>query len=547
MDRLEQLTAQQEALLPVVREEWLGIGLCTQRADRAAAEAGVAAVYRAAGLEPPVMVWLGSPMAGCIGAAIVDTDNLTGRLFDQLSRPIEGQAWDQVADPIRDEVLGQARGDVWDEVGEAFWEEVGHQVWDWPKEETEELFYGRMVEQVDETGWTLGWVPVEGQVSDHVLETVKRQVGDPVREQVWPRIALQIHDQIWEEGERQQWYCWDLKKTELSQLGQHAAGDLALCDVFRRFGLPGAERLDGHAAVARATGWWWAFRHAAILTERPAELHLDEQGRLHREDGMAIRYPDGWGFHAWHGQRVPPWVVQSPTIEQIAAEPDIEVRRCAIEALGPGDPWRVIPLYQQILDDRLRAFGPDSRETLTARDELAAAYQKAGDLQRAIALYQQTLEDTRRALGEEHPDTLAARNNLAGAYEDAGDQGRAIALRQQVLDDRLRVLGEEHPDTLAARNNLACGYRETGDLQRAIAQFQQALDGMRRVGGEDHLHTLTFCKNLAKVYRMAGDMERAMPLYQQVLADTRRVLGDAHSLTQAVMADLQDWPEESGP
>jgi hypothetical protein len=47
-----------------------------------------------------------------------------------------------------------------------------------------------------------------------------------------------------------------------------------------------------------------------------------------------LAYPDGWGFYAWHGRRVPGWVILGPSTEAITAEENVEVRRCAIEALG---------------------------------------------------------------------------------------------------------------------------------------------------------------------------------------------------------------------
>ena len=66
---IEKLTPDQEAALPAVRDEWLAIGLSTEPADRAEAEAGVAEAYRAAGMEPPeIVVWVDSPMAGAIAA-----------------------------------------------------------------------------------------------------------------------------------------------------------------------------------------------------------------------------------------------------------------------------------------------------------------------------------------------------------------------------------------------------------------------------------------------------------------------------------------------
>jgi Tetratricopeptide repeat len=72
------------------------------------------------------------------------------------------------------------------------------------------------------------------------------------------------------------------------------------------------------------------------------------------------------------------------------------------------------------------------------------------------------LADVKRVLGADHPDTLTARNNLANAYQDAGRTAEAITLCEQNLADVKRVLGADHPHTLAARDNLAVAYRAAG-------------------------------------------------------------------------------------
>ena len=43
------------------------------------------------------------------------------------------------------------------------------------------------------------------------------------------------------------------------------------------------------------------------------------------------------------------------------------------------------------------------------------------------------LADYVRVLGADHPDTLTSRNNLAAAYESAGDLGRADSRHDQLL------------------------------------------------------------------------------------------------------------------
>jgi hypothetical protein len=116
--------------------------------------------------------------------------------------------------------------------------------------------------------------------------------------------------------------------------GQHLAGYYSYYDTMRQLGAAGIELLDGQMQVARSAGWWWCFRGFAVLTERPRLLRRDQDNRLHCDHGPAILYPDGWGFYAWHGRRVPEWVILAPTAEKIIAEPNVEIRRCAIESMG---------------------------------------------------------------------------------------------------------------------------------------------------------------------------------------------------------------------
>ena len=138
---IDTLTVEQEAMLAQVRDEWTAVGLSTEPADRPAAEEGARQAYRRAGLEPPrVVVWLDSPLAGRIGAAM-------------LSGGKEGQVRDQVWDQVRDQVRGQVR----DQVGDQVWGQVGDQVW--------------------------------GQVWGQV----RGQVGGQVRDQVWDAVWGQ-HD-----------------------------------------------------------------------------------------------------------------------------------------------------------------------------------------------------------------------------------------------------------------------------------------------------------------------------------------------------------------
>jgi len=92
--------------------------------------------------------------------------------------------------------------------------------------------------------------------------------------------------------------------------------------------------------VAEHVCWWWPFENICVVSERPTKLCIDDEGRLHCEDGKALEFSDGWGFSSWHGTRIPDeWVTTDKNELDPALAltwPQIEQRRCAAEIIGWG-------------------------------------------------------------------------------------------------------------------------------------------------------------------------------------------------------------------
>jgi tetratricopeptide (TPR) repeat protein len=197
-----------------------------------------------------------------------------------------------------------------------------------------------------------------------------------------------------------------------------------------------------------------------------------------------------------------------------------------------------IPLHEPTLAGRERVLGPDHPDTLTSRNNLAAAYQHAGRAAEAIPLDERTLADCERVLGPDHPDTLTSRNNLAAAYQDAGRAAEALPLHERTLADMERILGPDHPDTLASRGNLAEAYRDAGRAAEAIGLHERTLADRERVLGPDHPDTLNSRNNLALAYEDAGRAAEAIPLFERTLADLERILGPDHPNTVTVRDNL---------
>ncbi|MEU5666743.1 FxSxx-COOH system tetratricopeptide repeat protein [Streptomyces longwoodensis] len=196
-----------------------------------------------------------------------------------------------------------------------------------------------------------------------------------------------------------------------------------------------------------------------------------------------------------------------------------------------GDLGRAIPLLEATLAQREQVLGDTHPNTLITRSNLAHAYRDAGVLGRAIPLYEATLAQREQILGDTHPNTLISRNNLAHAYESAGDLGRAIPLYEATLAQSEQILGDTHPNTLISRNNLAHAYESAGDLGRAIPLLEATLAQCEQVLGDTHPNTLISRNNLASAYESAGDLGRAIPLSEATLAQCEQVLGDTHPNT----------------
>ena len=287
MVKIDELTAEEQALIPIIRNEWLEIALATGLAEREAAQAAISDAYRAAGLAPPCdWIWLGNPCAGHIATVILYelmrdrgealcSDRRIGQPVSHQIRYVAAQVQNQVkvqiADPIRDQIKDQVGGQVDRQIALI-----------------RRLIACHVDQQSHEQAMNQDWYEVLAQAED------------PVWQQLWNRASSRawgvVEARIWAADGYHDDYGYD------AFYGQHDAGWLSDFDFFRRLKrIEGPERLEPLIRVARYAGWWWPFERVCIVTERPSLLVRDAEHRLHSTDGPALRYPDGWVMDATLG------------------------------------------------------------------------------------------------------------------------------------------------------------------------------------------------------------------------------------------------------
>ncbi|URM94957.1 hypothetical protein LUW76_11820 [Actinomadura madurae] len=286
--------------------DWQAVAFTAAPADRARAEAGVAAAYASAGLDAPERyVWVPSPARGAVAAAVIAGHG------EALEAAGLGALVEQARADLGD---GEAGGSVLPEVRTRPWEEERA---------------AACSEQGPEQ-WPRTWAETGGLLWNQVQALVARVRG---------AIGEQAHGRPAGAGNREETPQQSAAESLLravtldAVLGQHDAPWLALFESLGRLDGP----LAGLAEVARSAGWWWPYERLVILTERPSELHRDEPGRLHRGDGPALAYPDGFALHAWRGMPIPHDFVASLaglTPDRISSEQNAELRRVMLEIFG---------------------------------------------------------------------------------------------------------------------------------------------------------------------------------------------------------------------
>lgn len=271
---IEKLTPEQEAQLPVYADKWTKIGTCTDRADRAAAEAGMDETYAYAKL-PPIRfrTWASSPPSMVL--AFISSDALEkGVTLNQL----ETICWPSLPKlpAMSQGILDNARQQVQD-----FYNFLKNDN-KLPKEVADKDALGVFQTALKEFAWQFGY----GQHDANWLAFYEffKDVCGLVEE-------TESLTGLWEVAKASGWYL------------PYTSDD-------------GKEGRVWHC-------------------ERQTALHLDDRGRMHCTTGPAISFEDGTKIYYIAGVHITkPHIVESPkdiTIEEIEKEPNAEVKRVMVD------------------------------------------------------------------------------------------------------------------------------------------------------------------------------------------------------------------------
>lgn len=214
--------------------------------------------------------------------------------------------------------------------------------------------------------------------------------------------------------------------------------------------------------TARSAGMWWPLERGAIMSERPAEIHLNDQKLLHRTDGPAVVFRDSSKVYAWNGKAVfERWIMQPeavPPREYRGFDPTFVAFMSAklkSSAAAPKKQTKVSAIVQAVLP-------PDHSARL---DRLKAhAGGRLPLFDRYVAGEQRQVWGELMALGADVRCDPYAADALAVAHETM----RRVGLNIGTLVQRLRGLNY----AFAATNVAEFGGPPEG-IAKAIAKFEK--------------------------------------------------------------------------
>jgi len=349
--KIMKLTKKQEARFPEFVDKWIKIGLSTEPANREKSEKAIRGLYGLAKLKEPKVIWIPCPLSGAMSAVLYAyirngkvkpkkdaVDNavysaveraVDNAVYSAVERAVDNAVYSAVGRAVNSAVDNAVYGAVGRAVDNAVHGAVGRAV----NSAVDSAVYGAVDRAVDNAVY--GAVDravdsaVYGAVGRAVSSAVSSAVGRAVSSAVGSAVNSAVSSAVGRAG-----------KSFIS--GSLWAGYSAWADYFSE--VLGISIDRNYLDITENCGYYWVLDDVCFASERPTNINLDDQGRLHSETGQSISYKSGWGLYHWHGTKVPgDWIMEKSnlTAKMALTWENMEQRRAACEIVG----------WAKVLDD----------------------------------------------------------------------------------------------------------------------------------------------------------------------------------------------------
>ncbi|MEM8677382.1 MAG: DUF6745 domain-containing protein [Cyanobacteria bacterium P01_G01_bin.67] len=361
MPKITNLTAEQDALIPIYQQKWQKIATSTVTIDRQKAIAAINRVYSSMGKSQPAVQFFASPnqvknelitrppeiLAKQLGVPVLKLPSSLEILVD-IQKQIDSNLWAKLSAELQprwqpltfflQQLGASAQSDIETRRWTELWQQLSEQQWENRWSESERWVRSQ-VKQFPGGDILLG---VGDQVWSNFGQSAWQQIGEP--------LANEINKQPWmqdfEETLKQFSLPWlqmgnvlGLSSSVFNGFESNFIALIDYCiDVLNCQYDP--EKWLATSSLVQDCGWVFFFDRTCLVCDRPNQILFNEQYQLHGEGEAAIAYKDGYSVYAYNGVILPekygrlhPHQWQA---SWLLTEPNAELRKVLIQGIGYG-------------------------------------------------------------------------------------------------------------------------------------------------------------------------------------------------------------------
>jgi eukaryotic-like serine/threonine-protein kinase len=203
-----------------------------------------------------------------------------------------------------------------------------------------------------------------------------------------------------------------------------------------------------------------------------------------------------------------------------------------------------LPALEQSVD-QYRTIDESSAEYVSVLLELANLQYRLGRLDQAEVTTQEVLDLKIKIYGPDHPEVASVMNTLAIIYEGKGMLRESIRTFRRVIEIR-----RQQPDpgsNLAANlNNLAILLHQTGELEESDMMFREAVDIVNKIWGETHPYMAFTLNGYSGLHQQRGMYDIAENSLRKALKIGHEVFPETHPFIGVVFHNLGKLYQETG-
>ena len=182
-------------------------------------------------------------------------------------------------------------------------------------------------------------------------------------------------------------------------------------------------------------------------------------------------------------------------------------------------------LQKRAVDGWIAAGGMGSETRLSIAETLARQGRVDGDNAYTDKLLRSLIPISEKLRGPEHRETLWLRSDLALVIGSVGNYAESEKIDRELIEIRKRVLGPDDRDVATSMNNAAVQLSRQGKYRESLAMYEDANTIRFKSGKEDDTEVLRTKSNIAGIFISLGRYEEATPIVKTVLEMRVKKLG----------------------